>query len=250
MRRIEWVDGLKAWAIFLVVLGHAIGAYKADAVLHQLIYLYHMPLFFMVSGITFYLSIHRSEQEMSIRYLVHRLINLCVPMFIFTMMNLVCMPGRDIFFYYNGIWYLLHLCLILIAYYVIGKMKIRQIGTILVSVVWGVMGIVQIYLMRNNSLIYAKFACEISKWCGYFIMFNFGIYVYTHLERLKARRCEFIFGCLTMVFILSAFACGMQENIALFRILVGIPGGGVYVFGIFQKNKNIWFRKSICCCLA
>ena len=47
VKRIEWVDVAKGIGIFLVVLGHT------SAQLRNLIYGFHMPLFFFLSGVVF-----------------------------------------------------------------------------------------------------------------------------------------------------------------------------------------------------
>ncbi len=47
--RILWLDTLKVMAIYLVVLGHIVSTtYQPD--LKGIIYSFHMPLFFMISG--------------------------------------------------------------------------------------------------------------------------------------------------------------------------------------------------------
>ena len=46
--RIVWIDTLKAMAIFLVVIGHTIGLPKP---VEQLIFSFHMPIFFWLSGL-------------------------------------------------------------------------------------------------------------------------------------------------------------------------------------------------------
>ena len=53
--RIEWADNLKALAIFLVVLGHTglEGQSASYNILREWIYLFHMPLFFLLSGLSF-----------------------------------------------------------------------------------------------------------------------------------------------------------------------------------------------------
>ena len=48
-KRIEWVDICKAYAIFLVVLGHVL----TNEISHVYIYGFHMPLSFFLSGIVF-----------------------------------------------------------------------------------------------------------------------------------------------------------------------------------------------------
>ncbi len=43
-KRIDWIDQVKAWAIFLVVYGHNF------PITEKYIYTFHMPLFFMIAG--------------------------------------------------------------------------------------------------------------------------------------------------------------------------------------------------------
>lgn len=50
-KRVEWLDQLRGTAMFFVVLGH-ISSISEDHLL--LIYAFHMPLFFMISGATFH----------------------------------------------------------------------------------------------------------------------------------------------------------------------------------------------------
>lgn len=49
MRRIEWIDTAKGMGIFLVVLGHALPGRALSA---TVIWAFHMPLFFFLSGLT------------------------------------------------------------------------------------------------------------------------------------------------------------------------------------------------------
>jgi len=47
-QRIEWLDNLRAIAIFFVVLGHTVGL---PAHVEKLIFSFHMPIFFWISGV-------------------------------------------------------------------------------------------------------------------------------------------------------------------------------------------------------
>ncbi len=47
--RIEWIDFAKAIGIFWIVLGHAL----SGSMVREFIYAFHVPLFFLLSGITF-----------------------------------------------------------------------------------------------------------------------------------------------------------------------------------------------------
>ncbi|RYF48264.1 MAG: hypothetical protein EOO38_10485 [Cytophagaceae bacterium] len=49
MKRIEWIDAAKGMGIFLVVLGHAL---PSTTVAATVIWAFHMPLFFFLSGLT------------------------------------------------------------------------------------------------------------------------------------------------------------------------------------------------------
>ena len=57
--REEWVDNIKGMAILLVVIGHVIDGFELNGIYGSakyawntidLIYSFHMPLFFMISG--------------------------------------------------------------------------------------------------------------------------------------------------------------------------------------------------------
>lgn len=55
-KRLEWLDCLKAFAIFLVTLGHVFGGLGlSGSTPRNVIYAFHMPLFFGISG---YLAAH------------------------------------------------------------------------------------------------------------------------------------------------------------------------------------------------
>lgn len=54
--RLEWIDVLKCILIFFVVLGHSTTDKKTPDTLGYYIYAFHMPAFFIVSGMTFFLQ--------------------------------------------------------------------------------------------------------------------------------------------------------------------------------------------------
>ncbi|SMX44741.1 acyltransferase family protein [Maliponia aquimaris] len=74
--RVLWLDAARGWGIFLVVFGHAwlgtqaAGLIPADrlfAVVEKLIYNFHMPLFFVLAGVTFEASVRRKPLLDSLR---------------------------------------------------------------------------------------------------------------------------------------------------------------------------------------
>lgn len=50
-KRLAWLDSLRAMAVILVVLGHVHVVRGTE--LFNVIYRFHMPLFFTMSGITY-----------------------------------------------------------------------------------------------------------------------------------------------------------------------------------------------------
>ena len=52
-KRIEWVDVSKVLVIWLMVLGHILEKTGLDAVVRNMIYSFHMPFFFFISGLLY-----------------------------------------------------------------------------------------------------------------------------------------------------------------------------------------------------
>lgn len=50
--RIEWVDMAKGMTMLLVIVAHTMSGSKSESILRGLIYSFHMPLFFILSGLT------------------------------------------------------------------------------------------------------------------------------------------------------------------------------------------------------
>ena len=59
--RVEWVDCAKGLGILLVIFGHGIYGNPPEEVLRAMLYSFHMPLFFILSGVTYRCS--RSPEE-------------------------------------------------------------------------------------------------------------------------------------------------------------------------------------------
>jgi fucose 4-O-acetylase-like acetyltransferase len=63
-KRVEFIDALKGFAIFLVIWGHTIQQFDVDSnYLFAFIYSFHMPLFFIISGFFFQSSLKLKFNE-------------------------------------------------------------------------------------------------------------------------------------------------------------------------------------------
>lgn len=64
-QRIEWIDLSKGIGIILVILGHM----QVPSLLHNFIYIFHMPLFILISGMLFKGSkLYKSVKKLLICY--------------------------------------------------------------------------------------------------------------------------------------------------------------------------------------
>lgn len=76
MKRIEWIDIAKGLGIILVVLGHC---KSESSCIHQFIYMFHMPLFFILSGF----CSHRNADSSWGKYVWHKAQRLLIPFLVF-----------------------------------------------------------------------------------------------------------------------------------------------------------------------
>jgi len=62
-KRLEYIDALKGFAIFLVILGHTIILGHNGNFIYSIIYSFHMPLFFIISGFFFKSSLKLKPKD-------------------------------------------------------------------------------------------------------------------------------------------------------------------------------------------
>lgn len=84
-KRIEWIDLCKGLGIFLVVIGHTSIA-QISQTLYDWIYSFHMPMFYMLSGMVFNPAKYNSFRT----YLQRRVKTLVIPFFILNTILYLC----------------------------------------------------------------------------------------------------------------------------------------------------------------
>lgn len=79
--RILWIDELKGFAIFLVIIGHVLISRFLPQFqpLHTAIYSFHMPLFMFLSGIFAYKALEAVDNKCARRYLLRKTRQLLLP---------------------------------------------------------------------------------------------------------------------------------------------------------------------------
>ncbi len=77
--RIEWLDISKGIGMILVILGHCVGF---GGLIHNLIFMFHMPLFFILSGYIF-------KRKENIQCIISKFKSLIIPYFILALLGLI-----------------------------------------------------------------------------------------------------------------------------------------------------------------
>lgn len=209
-RRLEWIDAVKGFAIFLMVFAHAIawtyGNWE-DIVLFspeqpvnvkwgclwQLIYSFHMPLFFMVSGFLTYKEYKWADFP---GYLKKRLTRLFLP-WLFTIWIIYLV--RDTM----GYWFLLSLFeLSIVGFFLIVLMeKINRRRSLLIDL--AMLLIVFLVSTHCGAERWTLLGIHFGKFAGYATPFLFGILMrkYQWLFNLCVKK-QWAFTCVVVLFAL------------------------------------------------
>lgn len=138
MQRIAWIDIAKGMAIFLMVCGHT----SIPLSVSNWIWSFHMPLFFVVSGMLF--SPDRYPSAMA--FVRKRCMSLLVPWISFTIITVLCSPSDSIRLLCEGrnlhaLWFLPVLFVVEIMGYYLSKIAVEG-GKLLFALVMASVGFV------------------------------------------------------------------------------------------------------------
>lgn len=120
--RIEWIDALKAFAIVLVVLGHAIqytlpgSAFKEDPIF-LFIYSFHMPLFMTMSGMFFMSSLKLGFAD----FMKKKSLQLLLPAVTWSLICCAFKMSIEFRSFFNPSWFLYSVFLCYLVYYLLAK---------------------------------------------------------------------------------------------------------------------------------
>lgn len=187
-KRIVWLDAVRGWAIILVILGHT-DISKMNKEIFTWIYSFHIPLFFIISGMVF--SIKEVKYT---KFLKNKVITLLVPYIVFRIIEIMfgmiysTMLGSSITYidirnrvvglflqsrgtvYESGLWFLTCLFLMQNVMYYIEKIKIKRIKYICIASIVCIGILYQIFV--NKPLpwyIEILFTCFIFIYLGYYM---------------------------------------------------------------------------------
>lgn len=131
--RYSWLDSLRGLAIFLVVIGHVIQfLYCHDndgyrkCIDWNIIYSFHMPLFFMISGYSYDIckdrfTIRKRAKQLLVPFAIWALINAIYnnSLYIWRLEYFIISPSN------GGLWFLYALFFISVIYYLIDRISNR-----------------------------------------------------------------------------------------------------------------------------
>lgn len=231
--RIEWIDWMKAIGIYLVILGHfySIG--------EKFIYAFHVPLFFLISGM---LTKKESDRQLFWRKLWY---NLVVPMlimatlngvydFLLNLLNGVFTP-MDIYWFvrnvsfgmvagYDALWFVYTLILLKIIFQYSPSYRLFYALTVVM------LGLGYAYGHSDQSgfPFFLKEANAIINVCLAFPFFAFGVWAHAYIAVLNNWRNKFL--------LLLTALCGLVLVVvcAIFNGYVGLyfcnDGGNMLLF--------------------
>lgn len=140
-KREKYIDHTKAFAIILVVIGHVALRVTKDThdiwgVLSYYIYCFHMPLFFILSGMSYAISLRTNSERRTVRYLIMHCFDFGWSVLLFNGLYFGLLSSRFLEIFrdrgFVGIlltgavryWYIVVLCLIYIVVFCIKRINI------------------------------------------------------------------------------------------------------------------------------
>ena len=104
-KRINYIDAMRGFTMLLVVFVHVFifgfGDSNIEAIIPSLFNLFHMPVFFFISGFIGYKAITRWDRQFYVSNLKKKLVVLIIPsLFFYTLFNLC--HDKGFFSYFNG----------------------------------------------------------------------------------------------------------------------------------------------------
>ena len=250
--RLIWLDSLRGFAIFTVVLGHCIDGYWHShifplndgffAIIHDFIYSFHMPLFFSISGFAFYFSKTYTKYKIKfsdivLLYLFWSIFQWCFKFILASHVNRA-VDWEDllkIFYVPMGpYWYLYVLAFF---YLVFSKMGIYQIKFSLLFIT-GILGVILKYYSIDWGII-----SRIIYHMHFFVLGGYFCTIDLH-ECFKKKNFLICVAICIVNCILYLYKINFTTSILLINPLIVATSGVIVCFYIFY-NWNILNKSNV-----
>lgn len=158
LKRVDYIDRMKGFAIFLVVMGHVyfISLSNSSAAVSQVIYSFHMSLFMFLSGLVAYSGITPPYWN-RVKFL-HKLAKLIMPMLCFGLAFTLCHSMSPIGFLFapakNGYWYLMSLSVFYVSLLVFrfNRKGAWKVDVLLSMLVWATFFVLWKFTAQKKDL--------------------------------------------------------------------------------------------------
>ena len=263
-KHIESIDVLKGITIILVVIGHAVQGvvssqhltlnteYSSIFILKQIIYGFHMPLFFIIAGLFINSWIKRSFKEA----ILQKIFRLMVPYFIWSAITAIAMQfannytnnglGINEFLLspivpFSQYWFLYVLFFIHIIYYVLVNIRIcnGKLLFLLVSII--------AYLLNpliNNIWIFDNL-------CRYMVFFSIGSYIldFIDLRQFKSNKIilpTIVFLLINIIYVSILYTDNYMLNYYFWFITSIVGSGFIFLISYYSINKINLIKNILC----
>lgn len=134
-KRLDYIDHLKAVAIILVVFGHFLIAINPMGFSYhpvQIVYSFHMPLFFFLSG---FMVGFKDKGKLLFSFITKKIITLLLPWLSWTIIYSYYLGDNDsfyaleifLFYPFKGYWFLPVLFIMMLLYFFYNRLLVRNI---------------------------------------------------------------------------------------------------------------------------
>ena len=182
-KRIVFLDNLKGFAIILVVIGHAVQYFYSPEdfdrnLLFRLVYSFHMPLFFVISG---YVTLYSRHSSLTFIWLKKNVLQLLLPFFSWAVLSWIVFHKYSVIDVImqpdTGLWFLWTLFFVRICFVFSQTLALKlNVTPIIIHVVMYLILFILAYLMKG------LFA---SGMIGrYYFFYTIGYYTAVHKDQL------------------------------------------------------------------
>jgi acyltransferase len=203
-KRIEWIDICKGLGIFLVVIGHT-GISKASPIAYDWIYSFHMPFFYMLSGVV----LNEQKYDTFEKFIKRRLKTLVIPFFILNTilfciakaldLNNVQPPLSELFTGVLAMYFLRVLFISEIFYFCINRISTKLYRKIIAIII---LIYLNLYIQGHYDTGYAHYIMPGMPLLYYGIGNIFKTYIKQYAEILDTHNLVIII-CISLIFSLS-----------------------------------------------
>ena len=257
--RQTWIDELKGFAIFLVVLGHM--PYVSDTIiLKHMIYSFHMPLFFLLAGCTAAISANRYSNYV---FLKNRFISLLIPYIVWSIIHgtlftksISELSNYSIMSHWESMvqgdvtnWFLITLFTLIFLLYIYKSTtkKLNIIGKVAVAIIlFFLIFILHKLFGKSEETDYRPLEFLTSAYV-YFIPFSLGVVMmrYEKIKNIFVKNNILIFFCVTISLVTPGLLSTIHIGSNYPKIITGICVSCLLIRFLHNNQLDIPYVKNI-----